>query len=143
MAKRKYNRGRKVGQLWVFGIVERGTGKCHLEVISDKKKETFTNIIKKYADESSVIMTDEHRSYCGLRSEGFNHYTVKHSENFISPDNKDVHTQIIESLWNIFKKKKHLEYGIAWEKINIYCKVFSYFRNNKLTFDDFLKEMRS
>lgn len=30
--------------------------------------------IAKYADESSIIMTDEHKSYSGLRSIGFKHY---------------------------------------------------------------------
>ncbi|KAG0437075.1 hypothetical protein DMUE_3899, partial [Dictyocoela muelleri] len=60
--KRKYNKGRQVGQVLVFGKVERESGKCHMEVIEDKKKETFKKIIKKYSEDSSIIMTDEHKS---------------------------------------------------------------------------------
>lgn len=142
IAKRKYNKGRKIGQVWVFGIVERDTGRCHVEVLKDKTKESFEKIIKKYADESSIIMTDEHKSYSGLRSIGFQHYTIKHKENFVDPENKNIHTQTIESLWNIFKKKKHSEYGIAWHKIGTYCKVFSYFRENNISFKDFLRVVR-
>ncbi|KAG0436923.1 hypothetical protein DMUE_3972 [Dictyocoela muelleri] len=142
IAKRKYNKGRMVGQVWVFGIVERGSGRCHIEVLKDKTKESFETIIKKYADESSIIMTDEHKSYSGLRSNGFKHYTVKHKENFVDPKDKNIHTQTIESLWNIFKKKKHSEFGIAWNKISIYCKIFSYFKENNITFEEFIREVR-
>jgi hypothetical protein len=29
----KYNRGKRVDGVWVFGGVERGTGRCFLEVV--------------------------------------------------------------------------------------------------------------
>ncbi|KAG0438552.1 hypothetical protein DMUE_3020 [Dictyocoela muelleri] len=87
-------------------------------------------------------MTDEHKSYGGLRSIGYQHYTIKHKENFVDPKEKNTHTQTIESLWNIFKKKKHHEYGIAWNNINKYCKIFSFFRNSNLTFEEFIKNIR-
>ncbi|KAG0441786.1 hypothetical protein DMUE_0793 [Dictyocoela muelleri] len=36
IAKREYNRDRKIGQIWVFGIEKRVSGKFHLKVIKDK-----------------------------------------------------------------------------------------------------------
>ena len=49
-------------------------------------------------------MSDKWKSYDCLSSEGFVHYSVNHSENFVDPENSNTHTQNIESRWNIIKK---------------------------------------
>lgn len=46
-------------------------------------------------------MSDEWAAYRRINSAlGYEHHTVNHSENFVHPDNRDVHTQTIESTWN-------------------------------------------
>ena len=50
-------------------------------------------------------MSDEWKSYRRLDQNGYIHDTVNHSENFINPENPEVHTQTIESIWNSLKSK--------------------------------------
>ncbi|KAI1700716.1 hypothetical protein DdX_16525 [Ditylenchus destructor] len=42
--------------------------------------------------------------------EGYQHYTVNHSENFVDPES-GKHTQRIESEWQKFKMRHKKEYG--------------------------------
>lgn len=44
--RRKYNRGRRRNQVWVFGGIERDSGKCFLVVVPDRSKTTLLNIIR-------------------------------------------------------------------------------------------------
>ena len=45
-SKRKYGRGRYNGTQWVFGMIERGTGKCKFVVVPDRKRSTLLAIIR-------------------------------------------------------------------------------------------------
>jgi hypothetical protein len=44
---RKYNRGRWREGTWVFGGVERGSGKCFLVEVEDRRAESLTNLIER------------------------------------------------------------------------------------------------
>ncbi|KAG0440433.1 hypothetical protein DMUE_1754 [Dictyocoela muelleri] len=48
IAKRKYNSGRLTKMVWVFGLIERDTGKCHIEIVQSRDKKTLEKIIKKH-----------------------------------------------------------------------------------------------
>ena len=39
-----------------------------------------------------------------LRENTQQHDSINHSENFVNPQNRQVHTQTIENLWGILKK---------------------------------------
>ncbi|KAG0436423.1 hypothetical protein DMUE_4235 [Dictyocoela muelleri] len=139
MASAKYGKGRYPMQTWVFGVVERETGRCYLKVVPNRKKSTLENIISNIIVESTIICTDQAKMYGSLDELGFIHFDVCHKKNFVDPQTR-AHTQTIESLWNHFKKKKHMEYGIAKKRLQAYCEVFSFFRNNRnLSFEDFMK----
>ncbi|KAG0424852.1 hypothetical protein DMUE_6071 [Dictyocoela muelleri] len=138
MASSKYGYGYFPKQVWVFGVVERGTGRCYIQVVNDRKRKTLENIISKIVEESTIIVTDQAKAYNKLSDIGFKHFTVCHKKNFVDPET-GAHTQTIESLWNHFKKKKHLEYGIAKTRLESYCQVFCFFRNHKnMEFEEFL-----
>ena len=89
-----------------------------LEIVPDRSSETLTELIVRKVETGSTIMTDLWKGYNGLEEEGFRHFCVNHSLNFVNPLNLDVHTQKIEGFWGVLKRwlkkkgcnrKKHLD----------------------------------
>ncbi len=88
--KIKYNResGLKRKQIWVFGMVERkDQGRCHIQIVRNRKAETLLAIIYDQVNESSVIHSDSWSSYNKITEFlDLNHQTVNHSVNFVDPE---------------------------------------------------------
>ena len=106
IARRKYERGRILKQLWVFGGIERVTKRRFLVALGEgerRNKETLWPLIEKYIVKGSVIVSDKWKAYQGLESLGYKHLVINHSENFVDPANPDVHTQNIERMWRTVK----------------------------------------
>ena len=61
-------------------------------------------LVKKFILPGTTVMSDKWPSYNSLGDEGFNHWCVNHSVNFVCPDNPEVHTQTVERLWLDFKQ---------------------------------------
>lgn len=58
IGKRKYHRGHYVEGQWVFGGVERLSGRCFMVPVEDRSRETLTALIKKYILPGSIIVSD-------------------------------------------------------------------------------------
>ena len=104
--KRKYSRGRVLQSEqdgWVFGGIERGSGKLFMQRVPNRSKETLVPIILEHIREGSIIISDEWKAYSDLTSRGFTHSTVCHKRNFVSPQDPKVHTQNIEITWRYAK----------------------------------------
>lgn len=102
--RRKFNKGRLLKQVWVFGIVERVRGRLFLEIVEKRDRKTLLPIIKKrISKETQYLISDEWRVYQKLKSLGFNHDSVNHSKNFTNPENPLIHTQTIENRWGQIK----------------------------------------
>ena len=99
--KRKYNRGRRVDGVWVFGGIERESGRMFLEAVPDRTSATLIPIIKKYVLPETTIYSDCWKSYDCLVREGYLHGTVNHSIEFVSE--AGVCTNKIESTWRAVK----------------------------------------
>eukprot|EP00644_Phytophthora_capsici_P004824 jgi/Phyca11/12594/fgenesh1_pg.PHYCAscaffold_1_\ len=57
--KRKYNRGRVYQEYWLFGGVERGTGRWFGRIVYDKRaKETLLPIIKRFIKPRTKILSE-------------------------------------------------------------------------------------
>ena len=56
--KRKYHRGHRVEGQWVFGGVERDSGRCFLIPVEKRDKETLLNIIKEWIAPGTTIISD-------------------------------------------------------------------------------------
>lgn len=54
----KYGRGRVVPEKWVFGGVERGTGRCFLVPVKNRKRETLMEVIRTWILPGTRIISD-------------------------------------------------------------------------------------
>ena len=74
-----------------------------------RNNAVLTAIIEQHVAPGTRIMTDKWLGYHGpitLEQLGYTHFSVNHNENFIAPENPEVHTQTIEGAW------KHLRAAI-------------------------------
>ncbi|KAG0431256.1 hypothetical protein DMUE_5580 [Dictyocoela muelleri] len=139
--KRKYNNGRYKSPLWVFGGVEVGTNRCFMCEVPDRSKSTLQSIIDLNIEKDSIIVSDMWKSYIGLSDKGYSHYTVNHKQNFINPITKK-HTQLIENLWNLAKKKIHHDFGINRNGLQKHLDIFVWRRTFNRTFTFFIKSLK-
>lgn len=85
----------------MFGNVEQG---CFFEVVDDRTKETFLNIIQRNILPRTKIMSDCWRSYNCLSDNGFSHLSVNHSVTFKDPETI-THTNTIEDMYGYNKRE--------------------------------------
>lgn len=96
--KSKQGRG-AVGKSVVLGMRER-RGKVRASVIKSNDRETIQSKIKGSVLEGSILCTDEHSAYLGMRE--YEHRTVRHSaKQYVDGM---AHTNSIESVWALLKR---------------------------------------
>ena len=61
--KRKYNCGRVVDEHWVFGEIERGSGKCFLVEVEKRDAATLLPLISQHVRLGSTVLSDEWSPY--------------------------------------------------------------------------------
>lgn len=115
--KRKYHRGHRVEGCWVFGGVERESGRAFMIPVKKRSAAYLIPIIRHFVAPGTTIISDCWRAYSGLNQEGFNHLMVNHSLNFKDPET-GAHTNTIECLWRhakevagSYSRRKHLMDG--------------------------------
>lgn len=155
-----------VKQIWMFGLVERGTdGKCYVQIVPNRKAKTLLEIIYDRVETGTTIISDSWSSYSKIKEfKSLNHLTVNHSYNFIDP-NTGAHTNKIEGLWRQAKEKFKQMNGCArvhlksyidefmWREINtnnridafekILYEIAKYYPTDKEKFIDTLNEENS
>ena len=102
--RRKYHRGHPVKCQWVFGGVERESGRKFLVPVPDRTAETLVAIIRDWIEPGITAIRDCWGGYRKLESQVFTHRTVIHSIHFVDPDT-GAETNTIESTWgavNVF-----------------------------------------
>ena len=62
------------------------------------------HLIRQHVAEGTHIITDGWAGYSGLSELGYRHSVVIHEQNFVSPEDDEVHTQRIEATWGSLKK---------------------------------------
>ncbi|PFX33813.1 putative transposase-like protein [Stylophora pistillata] len=124
--KRKYNRGR-VGQgTWVFGMVERGTGRALAFRVPNRTRETLvTGLVQKFVEPGTTIISDKFSPYFNLNSIGYIHLMVNHSENFVDPYT-GAHSNTIEGVWSQIKRKLKAMNGTVKSKLPCYLDEFNW-----------------
>lgn len=111
LAKEQPGRG-TVGKQAVLGMKQR-KGKVKAMVVSGEDQETISKAVSENIGEGSMIYTDEHRGYAGIKGKGYGHKKVKHSaKEYV---NGMAHTNGIESVWSVIKRGFHGTYH-HWSK---------------------------
>ena len=131
--KRKYNRGRRYKQRWVFGMVDRVSGRIKLFYVPDRKQETLVKIIKDNVNSGATIYSDSFRSYWVLADEGYNHKMVNHEIEYVDQET-NVHTNTMEGFWAIVKQQLRKHRGTHPHLLQFYLDEFvfrnTFMRNN-------------
>lgn len=103
-AYKRQNLGRGIaGKQAVVGAKQR-QGNIIAQPVTKTDRETLQGFINDNVDNTSHIMTDEHRSYIGLANR-YNHSVVNHSSREYV--NGMAHTNGIESFWALLKRGYH------------------------------------
>ena len=101
LVRRKYNRGRVLAQVWLFGGIERETKKKFIVPLVEEKRDKVTlfGYIQKFVLPGSTIHSDGWAAYRDIAADlGHNHYVINHSENFVRKEGSVlVHTQMLNA----------------------------------------------
>ena len=126
-AKVKHFKGKDLQrrQLWVFGMKERESGRCWLQIVKARDAATLLHIIYRRTLPKTIIYSDLWKAYSGITKIGksFKHLSVNHSLNFKDPIT-GVHTNGIESIWRVAKMKIKQVGGIRRGHIQPYIHEF-------------------
>ncbi|KAG1659512.1 hypothetical protein GQR58_022514 [Nymphon striatum] len=112
--KRKYIRGNQVNGHWVFGGIQRGTSKCFMVKVPDTKRKTLEAEFQRFILPGSHILSDGWAAYARIDQINDGIYTdevITHNENFVHPDDSEIHTQNIEGMWSHAKHKLQYTHG--------------------------------
>jgi transposase-like protein len=126
---RKYHRGQWRDGHWVFGGVERESGKCFLVTVPNRNAATLQALILKHILPGSHIMSDGWAAYAGIPALGggiYEHSVVVHQHNFVDPMDCDVHTQSVENMWMRAKRKLKRQFGTSRALFESYLHEFAY-----------------
>lgn len=134
---RKYHRGQWREGHWVFGGVERDSGKCFMLEVPDRTAGTLEPLIVQHILPGSHIMSDGWASYANIaniQNGIYIHSVVVHDRHFVDPDDPDVHTQTVENMWMRAKRKLRRQFGTSRELFPSYLHEFVF--RNKFINDD-------
>ena len=142
LRRRKYQKGRKKQQIWIFGAVEMkptgGLGRAVVSRLPDRSSASLWNVIRNCIAIGSTIWSDEWRGYsCLDRSPDYVHQSVNHSVAFIDHAT-GVNTNGIESVWHQLRSFLPRG-GVRSNYIDQQLGAFNGFKHLPLTFSEFLK----
>lgn len=131
MCRRKYNVGRVLNQVWIFGGICIEDHQFFCLPVINRSNEILSEEIKNYILPGTTIISDCWKAYDYLNiSSQYTHLTVDHSKNFVNPVDGS-NTQTIERMWRELKKINKKYEGIPRNKINEHLSEFIW-RNNIL-----------
>ena len=97
-----FMQGCSVKGQWVFGGVDRESGKTFLVPVPDRTAETLMAVIDAWIEPGTTVISDCWGAYRDLDAQGYTPYTVNHSIGIVD-QRTGVHTNTIESTWRHVK----------------------------------------
>ncbi|RWS01208.1 putative transposase-like protein, partial [Dinothrombium tinctorium] len=128
--KRKYHRGKYVEGSWVFGGIERDSGRIFMEVVPNRSKDVLIPLIEQWIKKGTIIYSDQFSSYRQLNLHGYTHLTVNHQENFRDPETGAC-TNKIECSWG-HAKQSVPQRGRKKEFLGGYLARFLFIKRSKV-----------
>ena len=119
---------------WVVGLVERGSGRCWLQIVHRRDAQTLEPIITAHVLPGSVIVTDAWAAYGNVSTINngvYDHQVVVHAQHFVDPVHSDIHTQTIEGLWMHAKRKLRNQSGTSRKLFPRYLAEFQWRHSHK------------
>ncbi|XP_063587020.1 uncharacterized protein LOC134764362 [Penaeus indicus] len=111
LVRRKYNRGRQLSQVWVFGVFCVSKKKFIVPLVgTDRSAGTLIPLIWKYIKLDSVIYSDGWAACRNLQQHGYKHMSINNSENFVDPHDLQIHTkyrEVVEGLEGMGQAARH------------------------------------
>lgn len=92
--------GNHVEDQWVFGGIEKESGKCFMCPVNIRDKYSLLAIIMQYIHPGTTIISDCWKTYNCIKDERFKQLTVNHSIYFVDPIINDTND---ESMWDHIK----------------------------------------
>lgn len=135
---RKYHRGQWHDGHWVFGGIERDTGKCFLVEVPDRRARTLEALILQYILPGSHIVSDGWAAYANIQQLNhgiYTHSVVIHQANFVDPNEPETHTENVENMWMRAKRKLRRQFGTSRALFPSYLHEFVFrnrFRNDDM-----------
>ena len=131
---RKYHRGRRRVGKWVVGLVERGTGRCWMEVVVRRDAPTLERIITNHVLPGTTVVTDAWRGYqnvAQINNGVYDHAVIVHAREFVDSVDPDIHTETIEGLWMLAKRKLRYQSGTSRGLFASYLGAFLWRHSHK------------
>ncbi len=135
-SKRAHKGTGATGKVGVIGAIAR-KGMVVAQVIEQTNAETIQGFVSQtIADDVSLIATDEHSGYRGLKKKGYPHESVSHNKGEYVRGN--VHTANLDSFWSLFKRGIMGSFHhVSKEYLPLYLNEFSYRHNARNNPDAF------
>jgi transposase len=113
----------------VFGMVQRRGRVAAMPVRNFKAKMLMPHVRRRVLP-STVVYTDELRSYDGLKRRGYQHKRIHHAEQiYVSGD---VHTNTIDGFWSLVKRGINGVYhAVSAKHLHGYLNEYTYRYNNR------------
>jgi transposase-like protein len=117
------------GEQWVFGGVERESGKTFLVPVQDRTADTLMAVISDWIEPGTTVISDCSVAYRGLEAQGYTHETVHRTIGFVDQQT-GAHINTIQSTWrhvkaylNAYNRKKDYIYDLAQYMFTARCKA--------------------
>ena len=111
----------------VFGVLNKG--KVLMKVVPNTQKETLQELIDNVVEKGSIIVTDDHNGYAGVKDD-YEHKVINHTKEIYVVDGH--HTNDIEGVWSLLKRGIFGIYHSASRKhLSKYCNEFAFRYNTR------------
>ncbi|XP_047488392.1 uncharacterized protein LOC125038837 [Penaeus chinensis] len=102
--KMKYEKGKSLSQIWVFGGIERDSKNYFIVPLEEPLSQNLMSLIQKYIRPGSVIVSNRWNAYSSINDYDYVHQVINHSGDSTDEENAEAHTQSIELLWHDIKE---------------------------------------